>query len=139
MPLVYNRNYSFWILIFSSDTNWRDLFESTNTLTRISATEISGHHLVEERDEGKYGCEISNGIAPSLWTEFMIKISGKFIFLLSNEPIGAFEFYFKLIDFVQMIFNKVYNKCNRLSIWYNDLRVKLRLRFFNRFNESYND
>ncbi|XP_074605116.1 cell adhesion molecule Dscam1-like [Brevipalpus obovatus] len=76
------------------DSDWRDLFESTNTLTRISPTEISGHQLIKEKDEGKYGCEISNAIAPSLWSEFVIKVSGKATIPISNESNGAFEVSF---------------------------------------------
>ncbi|XP_074595941.1 cell adhesion molecule Dscam2-like [Brevipalpus obovatus] len=59
------------------DSEWRDLFESSNTFTKISSTETTGHQLIKEKDEGKYGCEVSNGINPSLWTEFMIKVSGE--------------------------------------------------------------
>ncbi|XP_074604101.1 CAVP-target protein-like [Brevipalpus obovatus] len=59
------------------DSEWKDLFESSNVFTRISPTEINGYQLVKERDEGKYRCEVSNGINPSLWTEFRIEISGK--------------------------------------------------------------
>ncbi|XP_074593981.1 cell adhesion molecule Dscam1-like [Brevipalpus obovatus] len=59
------------------DSEWQDLFESSNIFTRITSTEITGHKLVKEKDEGRYGCEVSNGINPSLWTEFMIKVSGK--------------------------------------------------------------
>ncbi|XP_074593506.1 protein sax-3-like [Brevipalpus obovatus] len=56
---------------------WLDLFEATSAFNKISPNEISGHKLIKEKDEGKYGCEISNGINPSLWSEFVIKISGK--------------------------------------------------------------
>ncbi|XP_074605187.1 cell adhesion molecule Dscam1-like [Brevipalpus obovatus] len=59
------------------DSEWRDLLESSNVFSRISPTEIAGNQLNKEKDEGKYGCEVSNGINPSLWTEFMIKVSGK--------------------------------------------------------------
>ncbi|XP_074605175.1 cell adhesion molecule Dscam1-like isoform X2 [Brevipalpus obovatus] len=59
------------------DSEWRDLFESTNIFTKVSPTEIAGNQLIKEKDEGKYGCEVSNGINPSLWTEFKIKVSGK--------------------------------------------------------------
>ncbi|XP_074605146.1 cell adhesion molecule Dscam1-like [Brevipalpus obovatus] len=64
------------------DSEWRDLSESSNVFSKISPTEIAGNQLNKEKDEGKYGCEISNGINPSLWTEFMIKVSGKTSFNL---------------------------------------------------------
>ncbi|XP_074605118.1 cell adhesion molecule Dscam2-like [Brevipalpus obovatus] len=60
------------------DSDWRDLFEATKSFTKISPTEISGSQLMKDQDEGKYGCEITNGIEPNLWTEFQVKISGKF-------------------------------------------------------------
>lgn len=59
------------------DSEWKDLFESTGVFTKISPNEITGHQLVKERDEGMYGCEVSNGINPNLWAEFRIEISGK--------------------------------------------------------------
>ncbi|XP_074605134.1 CAVP-target protein-like [Brevipalpus obovatus] len=62
------------------DSEWRDLLESSNVFSRISPTEIAGNQLNKEKDEGKYGCEVSNGINPSLWTEFMIKVSGKLFY-----------------------------------------------------------
>ncbi|XP_074605158.1 cell adhesion molecule Dscam1-like [Brevipalpus obovatus] len=58
-------------------SEWRDLLESSNVFTKISSAEITGNQLIKEKDEGKYGCEVSNGIKPSLWTEFMIQVSGK--------------------------------------------------------------
>ncbi|XP_074605114.1 protein turtle homolog B-like [Brevipalpus obovatus] len=59
------------------DSEWQDLFASTTNFIRISSTEISCSQLVKERDEGKYGCEISNGMNPNLWVEFKIEVSGK--------------------------------------------------------------
>ncbi|XP_074605119.1 cell adhesion molecule Dscam1-like [Brevipalpus obovatus] len=59
------------------DSSWKDLFDSSSVFTKISSTEISGSQLMKERDEGKYGCEVSNGINPNLWTEFQIQVSGK--------------------------------------------------------------
>ncbi|XP_074593968.1 cell adhesion molecule Dscam1-like [Brevipalpus obovatus] len=59
------------------DSSWKDLFDSSSVFTKISPTEISGSQLMKERDEGKYGCEVSNGINPNLWTEFQIQVSGK--------------------------------------------------------------
>ncbi|XP_074593818.1 cell adhesion molecule Dscam2-like [Brevipalpus obovatus] len=72
------------------DSEWRDLFESSSVFTRVSPTELSGNQLVKERDEGKYGCEVSNGINPSLWTEFIIKVSGKANYF--GKITGALEF-----------------------------------------------
>lgn len=74
---IRQTNWFDLIPVYLIGSEWQDLFESTGIFTKISSTEISGHQLVKERDEGKYGCEITNGINPSLWTEFMIKISGK--------------------------------------------------------------
>lgn len=65
------------IIIFLIDGKWQDLLEFTNSFDKISPNEISGRQLVKERDEGNYGCEVSNGISPSLWSEFSIRISGK--------------------------------------------------------------
>ncbi|XP_074595523.1 cell adhesion molecule Dscam1-like [Brevipalpus obovatus] len=59
------------------DSSWKDLFDSSSVFTKISSTEISGSQLMKERDEGKYGCEVSNGINPNLWAEFQIQVSGK--------------------------------------------------------------
>ncbi|XP_074595144.1 cell adhesion molecule DSCAM-like [Brevipalpus obovatus] len=59
------------------DSSWKDLFDSSSVFTKISPAEISGSQLMKERDEGKYGCEVSNGINPNLWTEFQIQVSGK--------------------------------------------------------------
>lgn len=63
------------------DSSWKDLFDLSTVFARISPTEMSGYQLMKERDEGKYGCEISNGINPSLWTEFQIQVSGKIVAL----------------------------------------------------------
>ncbi|XP_074594599.1 cell adhesion molecule Dscam1-like [Brevipalpus obovatus] len=70
-------------------SEWRDLFQSTNVFTKKSKTEITGQQLIKERDEGKYGCEVSNGVNSSLWSEFMIKVGDRIWFF--GEMTGAIQ------------------------------------------------
>ena len=39
---------------------------------------------VTKDNGGRYGCSISNGIKPDLWTEFEITIDGKLWFLFTR-------------------------------------------------------
>lgn len=123
-----------WIIL-SADSEWQDLFESSNTFIRITPNEITGDQLIKERDEGKYGCEVSNGINPSLWSEFMIKISGKMIHF--GKAKGAFEFiisvklYFETVnlDSIKCVNNKYYiysdhTGCSKIKFGSLKIRIK---------------
>ncbi|XP_074594772.1 cell adhesion molecule DSCAML1-like [Brevipalpus obovatus] len=59
------------------DSGWQDLFESATAFVKTSRSKISASQLNKDRDEGKYVCEVSNGVNPSLWADFEVKISGK--------------------------------------------------------------
>ncbi|XP_074594017.1 tyrosine-protein kinase receptor TYRO3-like [Brevipalpus obovatus] len=59
------------------DSEWVNLLDGSTPFIANSEHEIVAQKLIKERDEGKYACELSNGISPDLWTEFEMRISGK--------------------------------------------------------------
>lgn len=57
-------------------SEWIELFETQTSFRKVSEGEIEAA-LLNKGDEGLYGCELSNGIEPNLWTQFQVKLSGK--------------------------------------------------------------
>lgn len=88
-----------------TDSEWLDLSESSTSFVVSSENEITGR-LVKEKDEGKYACEISNGISPNLWIEFEVRVSGKFVFFTKN---------FRCF--------RVLHNMNNVSLWSNENRI----------------
>lgn len=46
---------------------------------------------VNKNHESKYGCTVTNGIEPSLWTEFEISVIGNIVFSITYKT-GASMF-----------------------------------------------
>lgn len=57
-------------------SEWIKLGDMGGSFKEINENELQSSSLAKI-DEGKYGCEVSNGIKPDLWTEFTIKLTGK--------------------------------------------------------------
>lgn len=70
------------MISYETESGWVNIFDGTTPFIVNSDHEIVAQKLIKEKDEGKYACEISNGISPDLWTEFVIRISGKSFFML---------------------------------------------------------